>query len=106
MNWLLRLTTVVLLCSIGATTPGAQALAVQANGPAQGCHSHPAAPSPARYQCCANGHNWAITASPMAVQAPVQIDWRVEFDVLFGSPQGAVFAFLASSPPVPLPLRI
>src|SRR5579864_5160335 len=97
MNWLVRLTAVALLFSMCAATPGAQALAVQTSGPAQGCHSHPTVPSPARYQCCANGHNWAITASPVAVQAPVAVDWRVEFDLLsFDTPQGAVFAFLAS----------
>ena len=107
MNSVLRLTAVAVLISIGAATPGVQALAVPVNSPAQGCHSHPPASSPVRYQCCANGHNWAITAGPIAVQAPVGVDWLMEFDLLsFDLPQGAVFAFLAGSPPGCLPLRI
>lgn len=108
MSWTLRMTAVVVLVGVAAALPGVSAFALVPSGPAQGCHSHPDIPlSPVSYQCCANGHNWAITASPLAMPAPVVVDSRVEFGLLScAAPQFEVSAFLSSGPPSDLPLRI
>lgn len=108
MSWILRITAVLVLVGMAAALPGVQTFALAPTGPAEGCHSHSNRPlSPISYQCCANGHNWAMAASAPAVPAPVVVDSHVEFDLLsFAAPRFEVSAFLSSSPPSDLPLRI
>jgi hypothetical protein len=108
MNWVSRLIAMVVLVGMAAALPGLHAFALATAGQSQGCHGHNRTPlSPVSYQCCANGHNWAIAGSPMAVPAPAAVDSWVEFDSLsLAAPHFEVSAFLSSSPPSDLPLRI
>ena len=75
---------VILLVSVAAALPGTQAFAMAAGqlvqpARAAGCHPHgpaipPASPAPApapvSYQCCVNGHHWAIP-SPSFTRRPL-----------------------------------
>ena len=99
---------VVVLMGLAAALPGMQAFAFAPSGHAQGCHSHPSTPlSPISYQCCANGHNWAMTASAVSIPALTATHSCVELSFLsFGVPQVEVVAFFSGSPPSNLPLRI
>ena len=108
MNSILRVTAVVVLVGMVAALPGAQAFAVSRSAHTESCHSHTRTPmSPASYQCCANGHNWAIAGSPVLVFAPALTDSRVDQDPQWlQSGQTLTFTFLSSSPPAVSPLRI
>ncbi len=108
MNWTLRMTAVVVLAGMVAALPGVQALTLTPGAPPLGCHSHTRTPlSPVSYQCCANGHNWAMVASPLAMPLPVVVHSQVESGLLsFLSSPFEIVAFISSSPPQDLPLRI
>jgi hypothetical protein len=71
MQRLSRMMTVLLLLAIGAALPGVQAFALSTShaGHNAGCH-HPRpvtpSPEPPSYQCCVNGHHWAIPSSTIS----------------------------------------
>ena len=110
---------VLLLGTIFAALPGAQALAeavfsVAPAGHPAGCHSHRPAtptPAPASYQCCVNGHvaaipNAAFSSRPLEARICGMSDasgLRPDFthDRLSVS-----FVVPSNSPPSAVPLRI
>lgn len=115
----LRTIAVLLLGTIFAALPGAQALAEAAfsgapAGHPAGCHSHGPAtptPAPASYPCCVNGHDAALPNASftsrslearvcgMAVAPQLRLDSAPErLSVTFVVP--------SNSPPGAAPLRI
>ena len=107
---------VLLVGTIFAALPGAQALAFPAPSVAHpaGCHSHrPAIPSPAppSYQCCVNGHHAAIPNTSFSSRPlDVQICGLAGSEQLrFGfarNRHSVSFAVPSNSPPGAAPLRI
>jgi hypothetical protein len=104
-----RMIAVLLLCTMTAALPGAQAFALAAAPPAHpaGCHRQgPATPTPApvSYQCCVNGHHWTIPSASFSTQAPLAEFSRSDGggDFSLASVLSAHFSMIvvpASSPP-------
>jgi hypothetical protein len=113
----LRMIAVLLLVTMTAALPGAQALgfpAMEASHPAAGCHSHgPATPSPAptSYQCCVSGHDVAIpnvsfSSRPLASRL---CGLAADKQLCLGfapDRHSVMFVLPADSPPGAAPLRI
>lgn len=109
-----RIMVVLVLCTMVAAVPGVQAFALSASQPIHpaGCHNHgPAAPAPASYQCCVNGHHWTIPSASFSVRPPLaqfsRSDHSRDFSPVLGF--SAFFSMIvmpASSPPGIAPLRI
>lgn len=109
----LRLTAMLLLVTTVAGVPAVWALEFPPTAAEQpaGCHdSMPASPSPvpASHQCCAGGHDWAVTVSVLIVHPAVQPLRTIKE---FHDPQPHLFsdhlpAFLSVSPPATTSLRI
>ena len=107
MNVIVRVTSLVIVLGLLAASPGAQALAFVPRGNAQGCHDHTRSPMiPVSYQCCANGHNWAVAATPVVMAPPALCSHANTDSNWFHLPEPTVVTFLSSSPPNELPLRI
>jgi hypothetical protein len=108
-----KFVVILLLCAVAAALPGAQALALSSVSlPSAGCHGHaPAAPAPASYQCCINGHHWTLPSSAISVRplfarlSEVEDDSRIYLisSLRF---ETATSVVPASSPPGCAPLRI
>ncbi|MGA2347113.1 MAG: hypothetical protein ABSF93_13960 [Candidatus Sulfotelmatobacter sp.] len=113
MHGIMRTVATLLLLTITAALPAAQAMPFGA-GHAAGCHNHgPANPSPAptSYQCCVNGHHAAVPIVSFSLHlAAVQVGRSNSEDrprlalPLNVSSTGLIFP--SSSPPGPVPLRI
>ena len=118
-----RMMAVLLLVSVAAALPGTQAFAMAAGqfvqpARAGGCHAHsPAlpppspAPAPVSYQCCVNGHHWAIPSASFSARPLAAL--QVELDRGSGIPRNSIArAHCANlivpsvSPPGVAPLRI
>lgn len=110
-----RTIAVLLLVTIAAALPGAQALAFAAPQPEHpaGCHrQNPATPTPARnnYQCCVNGHHHAMASASFSLHPLVALFDRDAGEGLwlysgFSYPAAAL-AIPSTSPPGISPLRI
>jgi len=119
MGSISRTISIWVILAMAATLPGTQAFAFSSAPMAMaGCHSHhadrdpgPAAPAPehGQYQCCANGHHWAIPVAFAARPMLAVVDWNTEDGSNSASLIGLFEAFLlnpAVSPPAASPLRI
>lgn len=109
-----RLSAVLLLVTFVAAISGVQTFASEPMRHPAGCHapmlSHPSL-APVSYQCCANGHDWAIPNAQFSFDRPVA-DVRLA-DVIDDSHLSSnwlshfvEFDFPSNSPPGFAPLRI
>lgn len=115
MHGILRMVATLLLFTMAAALPGAQAMPFAAPaGHATGCHGHgPASPVPAstHYQCCVNGHHAAVptvSSSPRFLVSQVcSLDGGdgPRLASLLGL-NSALFVFSSNRPPGSAPLRI
>lgn len=113
MHGLRRIAAVMVLVSLAGSAAGVQAFAVTQTEHPAGCHGQmPGVPSPAptSYQCCANGHHWAVLGPVAVIHPPAAVNFGVDLScdlVLHDSPRLAAFmVFLSNSPPRNSPLRI
>jgi hypothetical protein len=113
MHGILRMVAMLLLLTMMAGLPAAQAMPVPL-AHAAGCHSHrPETPSPApiSYQCCVNGHHAAVPIVSFALHfalAEVISSDGVDgpsLALLLGV-NSAPSIFPSASPPGVAPLRI
>jgi len=109
-----RLIAVLLVVTFVAAISGVQGFASEPMTHPAGCHAPmPRFPSlaPVSYQCCANGHDWAIPNVQFSCDRPVAeivpADVSDEGNLSFGEqrhiPQSV---FQSASPPRSSPLRI
>jgi hypothetical protein len=106
----------LLLITIAAASPGAQAVALSGPQPGHptGCHHHgPAIPAPANtsYQCCVNGHHQAIQSTSFSLRPLVARFCGLDAGegISLGSvlcKHSAVMTVPSNSPPGSAPLRI
>src|ERR1017187_5316671 len=113
----LRMIAVLLLVTMTAALPGAQALgfpAMEASHPAAGCPRHgpgASAPGPPRDQCCVSGHDVAIpnvsfSSRPLASRL---CGLAADKQLCLGfapDRHSVMFVLPADSPPGAAPLRI
>jgi hypothetical protein len=113
MHGIMRMVATLLLLTITAALPAAQAMPFGARH-AAGCHNHgPANPSPAptSYQCCVNGHHAAVLSVSFSLRfATAQVGRSNSEDgprlaLLLGM-NSAMFVVPSNSPPGAAPLRI
>jgi len=109
-----RLIVVLLLVAFVAAMSGMQAFASEPTSHPAGCHGPmPSAPSqaPVSYQCCANGHDWAMPNVQFSYERPlaqtvaafVCDEASLSFGEHYHSPEPV---FPSASPPRSSPLRI
>jgi len=108
-----RIVAALLVVAVCAALPGAQAWAMSAAQPVHpaGCHGHgPAIPSPVSYQCCVNGHHWAVTSAGFVLHPQggmsVGLDHGEEFSVESVGVQFVVLVVPSIRPPGAVPMRI
>jgi len=115
MHGILRMVATLLLLTMAAAWPGAEAMtAVTPGGDAGGCHGHgPATPSPVPtgYECCVNGHHAAIPNLSFCLRfVAAQVSSLDGSDdpqlALLLRLNSTVLVFPSDSPPGPVPLRI
>jgi hypothetical protein len=116
MHGILRMVAMLLLFTMTAALPGAQAMPVPSARAdhALGCHHHgPATPSPVptSYQCCVNGHHAAAPSVSFAIRFVAAQVGRSNSDdgprlVLLLGMNSAIFVVSSNSPPGAAPLRI
>lgn len=104
----------LLLVTFVAAMSGTQVFAAAPVRHPAGCHGNmPSVPSPApvSYQCCANGHDWAMPSVQFSCDRPVAgivlADINDVGGVIFGEyPHSSESLFQSASPPRSSPLRI
>ncbi|HME34227.1 MAG TPA: hypothetical protein VKF84_03235 [Candidatus Sulfotelmatobacter sp.] len=116
MHGILRMVAMLLLFTVAAAVPGAQAMppAAAPAGHATGCHDHgPASPVPAstRYQCCVNGHHAAVPTVSFSLRFLASQVCSLDGGdgprlASLLSLNSALFVVPSNSPPGPAPLRI
>jgi hypothetical protein len=116
MHGLLRMVAMLLLLSLAAALPAAEAMPLAAVpvGHAAGCHEHgPANPVPAstHYECCVNGHHAAVPSVSFSLRFAAAQAGSLErgdgprLASILGV-HSPMFVFPSISPPGAAPLRI
>jgi len=106
------ITAVMLVVGMAASFAGVQAFAVTAAEHPAGCHASVPIPShvPTNFQCCANGHHWAIAGSVFSPQPHIELfgvtKCTQDFAVHSWLQQPASIVVPSSSPPRGMSLRI
>jgi hypothetical protein len=117
MAGIARMIAVLLVAAVCVALPGAQAWSMSAAQPSHpaGCHSHgPAVPSPSpapvSYQCCVNGHHWAVGTAGFVLRPLAGISVRLhrgqEISVEPVPVQFVILVVPSISPPGAVPMRI